>query len=163
MHLQAIPLALKLPDLFAQLIHPARQTAGPGGQQPSLAVQHAPNVRLVGLRRQFSRKSDRLQTIPLGNKPRFGRHQFVQLFADNGKIGAGRCIIQTQQQVACLDMVPIAHPYLGDNAAFLVFDCFDIAFHHKGPRGNNGAGNLHPGSPADKKGQKSTQEQACPP
>ena len=103
---------------LAQLRFEAFARLAPDFEQPGLAAQHAPDLRVVLARGQLIGKIDACR-CPQARLPRArgARANSSSPLDDDRKIGAGLSVVEPDNDVADADQIAVAHPQFGDDAA----------------------------------------------
>ena len=154
MLLEAADLLLDLPDALVQLRLLTRARGAAQLEQPSLSRQDPQDGRVGRARREVLREDQPLCVVALRFEPGLSRRELVQALDDDREVGARDRLIQAHEQVAGLDLIPVAHEQFADNTAGWVLHLLDVRIDHETARGDHRAGDFGRAGPAaDSAGQ----------
>ncbi len=141
-------LLLQLLDTLLQLIFLSEARLAAQFEQLALAAKGFLHVRIVGFVRELLRHPDRLGAVPFGAETRLARIEFVETLGDDGQIGPGHCLVETNQNVARLHPITIVRPHFADDAAGRVLHLFHVGIDHQRALGDERAGDFGGRGPA---------------
>ena len=95
-----------------------------------------------------SGKVDGFGVVPLGQQPRFPRHQLVELGAHDAERGLGHGIVEAQHDLPVLDHAALLDEDLADDAAGRMLHLLDVRLDDDGAGRDHGAGQLAGRRPA---------------
>ena len=152
--LETLELLAELGDLFLELIPLTLAGRQAKLERASLERHQLGHIGIAGARHELWRKDDGGSAFALGLETGSAGKTLVDALGDDAEIGCRRGVIEADENLPGLDLVPFLNVDLGDGAAFLVLDLLDRAVDDEPARGSDGTGEIdgrrHAPKPEDK-------------
>ena len=148
MLLEAADLLLDLSDALVQLRLLTRARGAAQLEKPSLSCQDPQDGRVGRTRREVLREDQPFFVVALRFEPSLSRRELVQALEDDCQVGSRDRLIQAHEQVAGLDLIPVAHEQFSHNTAGRVLYLLHVRIDHETARGDHRAGDFGRARPA---------------
>ncbi len=127
-------LGLEAADFLAQLLDPLPELrlltvarAAAQIEQLAFAIDKRRHFRIgFRAREEIVGEPDRVEAVALALQPCPARVKLVETLVDDRQVGAGDRVVETNDDVALLDAVAVAHAEFADDAAGRVLHLLDV-------------------------------------
>ena len=146
---QAADLLLRLGDALGELRLQAFARLAPRSRTACVSplIRRATSGSSLRASRSGG-KVDLVLAVALGFLARAARRKLVEPLDDDREVGAGLGVVEPDDDVAGLDLIAVAHPQLGDDAAGRVLHLLDVGVDDELALRDHGAGEFAGRGPA---------------